>query len=36
LDPKGGELFLRDLILEETLIKESCDTDVQIVHVTCE
>ncbi len=36
MDPKGGELFLRELTSEETLIEDSCDTDVQIVHFTRE
>jgi len=36
MDPKGGELFLRKLTSEETLIKDLCDTDVQIVHFTRE
>lgn len=36
MDPKGGELFLRELTSEETLIEDLCDTDVQIVHFTRE
>ena len=36
MDPKGGELFLRELTSGETLIEGSCDTDVQIVHFTRE
>jgi len=36
MDPKGGELFLRELMSEETLTEDSCDTDVQFVHSTRE
>lgn len=36
MDPKGGELFSRDLTSEETLTEDSCDTDVQFVHFTRE
>lgn len=36
MDPKGGELFLRELTPVETLVRDSCDTDVQFVHFTWE
>ena len=36
MDPKGGELFVRELTSEETLIKGLCVTDVQFVHFTRE
>lgn len=36
MDPKGGELFVRELTSEETLTEDLCVTDVQFVHFTRE
>lgn len=36
MDPKGGELFLRELTSEETLTEDLCVTDVQFVDFTPE
>ena len=36
MDPKGGELFLRELTSEETLTEDLYVTDVQFVHSTRE
>ena len=36
MDPKGGELFVRELTSEETLTEDLCVTDVQFVHINRE
>ena len=36
MDPKGGELFVRELTSEETLTEGLGVTDVQFVHFTRE
>lgn len=33
MDPKGGELFVRELTPEETLVEGLVVTDVQFVHL---